>query len=150
LHHIPSSEKSDENLLTQIGISNEFLISIFSSTHETEVLKSAAMICYLTQHFENKSAAISNFFSEKHDAIIIDLLKSNDQEMLIDSLYVFLYDAPIYDATLMEFLGYVSIITKEDYRSRITLQNIYQRWRERSFAPVQKHNVLESWLSYTY
>lgn len=150
IYYTPSSEKQDDDLLTAFGISNEFLISIFTCFHETEALRSAAMVCYLTQHFENKTVIINEFFSQNHDAVMIDLLKSCDQEILVDSLFVFLHDAPTYDATLMDFLGHVSIITKEDHKSRITLQNIYQRWRERSFAPVQKNNVLDSWLSYTY
>ncbi|HGE7133023.1 TPA: NACHT domain-containing NTPase [Citrobacter freundii] len=150
IHYIPSSEKLEENLLAKIGISNEFLISIFTSADETEELRSAAIICFLTQHFENKVAIIDEFFIQNYDVVMIHLLKYCDQEMLIDSLYVFLYDVPTYDATLMEFVGHLSIITKEDHKSRITLQNIYQRWRERSFAPVQKYNVLDSWLSYTY
>ncbi|WP_406627795.1 NACHT domain-containing protein [Pectobacterium carotovorum] len=150
LHHIPSTERADESLLSAIGISNEFLISIFTCTEEKEELRTAAIICYLTQPFENKTVIISEFFSYGYDVIMLDLLKSGNQEMLTESIYVFLYDAPTYDSILMDFLGHVTIITKEDYSSRVTLHNIYQRWRERSFAPVQKHNVLDSWLSYTY
>ncbi|EMG9222593.1 hypothetical protein V5353_003694 [Enterobacter hormaechei] len=150
IHYTPSSDKSDENFLAAIGISTDFLISIFTNPHEKDELRSAAIICYLTQQFENKNVIISEFFAQKYDVVIINLLKSCNQERLIDSLYVFLYDVQTYDSTLMDFIGNISIITKEDHRSRITLQNIYQKWRERSFAPVQKHNVLESWLSYTY
>ncbi|HDT4646630.1 TPA: hypothetical protein QHQ16_001705 [Citrobacter freundii] len=149
-HFAPPTEKPDETLLSQIGVSNKLLISYFTDDSESDELRAAALSCYLTQKFDNKQIIISQFFDNQYDVILTHLLNNGNHELLISSLYVFLYDAPTYDAKLMEFLGHVSLLTKENYESRVTLQNIYQRWRERSFSPVQKNNILDSWLSYSY
>lgn len=61
-----------------------------------------------------------------------------------------LINVPFYDIRLMEFLGELSLLTREDFEARVILQNIYQRWRERSFAPVNGANILDNWLDYSY
>lgn len=77
-------------------------------------------------------------------------MSENTKDILTNALFVFCYEMPTYDDALMEFLGYFSILIKEDFLCRAKIQNIYLRLRERSFAPVSSMKCLRSWLNYSY
>jgi hypothetical protein len=146
----PISANYNESVLLKMGIPSSTLIKIFLDTNEDSMIRAACICCYINQNSSRKSEFINDFFEKKYDEIFVSLLQAESQDLLINALYTFVYDIPTYDNRLMEFLGGVSIATKEDYNSRLILQNVYQRWRERSFAPVNRSQSLASWLDYTY
>lgn len=146
----PLNDNYNEKVLSKMGIPNDFLINTFTNPEESSDIRAACLGCYISQHFTEKNHIINDFFKNKHDELFLSLLTEETTDLLINALYIFLYDIPTYDYIHMEFIGDASLITKESYSARLILQNIYQRWRERSFAPVQRNEVLESWLEYSY
>ncbi|RXJ21490.1 NACHT domain-containing protein [Lelliottia nimipressuralis] len=146
----PISTNYNEELLSKMGIPSASLVEIIKDKNEDNTIRTASLCCYIAQTSPSKNDFITNFFDEKYDEIFLSLLVTENQDLLINALYTFLFDISTYDIRLMNFLGNVSILTKEDYTARLILQNIYQRWRERSFAPVNKSQALQSWLDYSY
>lgn len=152
-HHAgyrPIDDGFNSDLLSKMGIPNDFLVNTFTNPEETIDTRVACLSCYISQHFTDKNKVITDFFKNRYDDLLLSLLTEKTTDILVNSLYIFLYDIPTYDKTQMEFIGNISLITKESYSARLILQNIYQRWRERSFAPVQRSEVLDSWLEYSY
>ncbi|WP_449649063.1 NACHT domain-containing protein [Rahnella aceris] len=145
-------EKIDynETVLQEFGLSSEILLHICNDASNSNLVRIAALSCYLGQTFEDKNLIIDNFFKTGLNKTFCSLLNKGDNENLISGIYGLFLDIKHLDDDVMEFIGEVTYICKEHFRIKFVLQSLYSRWRERSSSPVQKSNKIDEWLDYTY
>lgn len=149
--HVNSTRTDyDESFFTQFGLSNELLIEKTLNIDEPAKFRAACLSCIMAQTYSNKKEVLDDFFSKKIDAAFFEIINDDTIELLSRAISVFLYDVKNYEEKTIEFLGHFSSLTKDNFEVRLVTQSIYQRWRERSFAPVTNQDSLEDWLSYTY
>ena len=140
----------DEEFLNAYGLSSDNLLERALNINESKMFRSSCLALYLAKNVKDKHAFITIFFERGFDKLSFELYDDETKRILIAAIYALLINVPFYDIRLMEFLGELSLLTREDFEARVILQNIYQRWRERSFAPVNGANILDNWLDYSY
>ncbi|MCH4292010.1 hypothetical protein, partial [Enterobacter kobei] len=140
----------DEEFLNAYGLSSDNLLERALNINESKMFRSSCLALYLAKNVKDKHAFITIFFERGLDKLSFELYDDETKRILIAAIYALLINVPFYDIRLMEFLGELSLLTREDFEARVILQNIYQRWRERSFAPVNGANILDNWLDYSY
>lgn len=141
--------KSDPYQMSNYGVSQQDLIEAFTSEHENDYFKCCCLSFYMCLTLDGKFDRINYFFEKGYNIIYIDLLSKESNRFMVAALLLFFYDVNVIDDRTKEFIGEVLIIVKEDFEARYTLQRLFNRFRERSSAPVNKQNVLTNWLNYT-
>lgn len=140
----------NEEFINKYGLNNEALICITKNNLEDNLFRSACLSLIISQKSINGASITQAFFDESLDVIFFDVFNEDNKKMLSAAAYQLLLSVTSYDIKLMEFIGRLSLLIKDDIEERLMIQNIYLRWRERSSAPVLKSNDFEHWLSYTY
>lgn len=140
----------NEDYVRKFGLDNDFLIETAFSNSEDVRVRAACLSLYMSQSFSDKKSIVNYFFENQLDELFFQLVTPETKGILMMAAFCFLCSIGNYDELLMGFLGRVSILIKDNFKLRMLIQNVYQRWRERSFAVVQKSNLLEDWLNYSY
>ncbi len=140
----------NEEFINKYSLDNDSLISFAKSTLEDDIFRSACLSLIISQKNIYGVSITQAFFDEGLDIIFFEIFNEDSKKMLNSAAYQLLLSVTSYDIKLMEFIGRLSLLIKDDIEERLMIQNIYLRWRERSSAPVLKSNDFEHWLNYTY
>lgn len=140
----------NENSIKGFGFDNQYLIESILDLNENDDFRVACFACLLSQTNSSDYDIKKIFFEMSLDMALLNLVSDVTLDLLTSSVFMLCNNQKIYDEKLMAFLGAFSDKIKIDYQNWSKIQNIYTRWRERSFAPVLKTDCLDKWLSYTY
>jgi hypothetical protein len=134
-------------LIKQYGLDNDILMKLFMNEKLDSIHRAAAFCCYICQSGDEGSNIIGTFFELNQDALVLYFC-----EQKLPSWYVgcLVYSLGFFDPNedlVMELVGQILHIYREDYNARAVIQDLLSKWRERSSAPVQSRKILDEWLS---
>ncbi|NWA29187.1 hypothetical protein HX870_10245 [Pseudomonas gingeri] len=135
------------SLLEQYGIDNDMLVSLFTNEQLETVYRAAAFCCYICQAGDEQSNVANSFFEKNNHSLVLLFCESKLPVWYVGSL---VYSLGFFDPNkveVMELVGQILHIYREDYYSRSHIQGLLSNWRERSSAPVQSRAILDTWLS---
>lgn len=123
------------------------LYEIASDKNEQYILRASSLSLLLHHQLSDKAKTIENFFVNNLNDLCIELYSSHCGQLISHPLFSLLHDVVNIDAKLQEFVGKYFSISRSNFPSRIAMQHIIAKWRERSGSVVHNSGKLESWLS---
>lgn len=140
----------DGDFLAGYGLNSDILLTNAFDSSQSNTFRSSCLSIYLGQREVIDQEGHDAFFELNLDKLLLELVSPETERLLSCSLYCYLMAKKEYGLRLMEFIGDYSLLTRESFYTRTVLQNVYQRLRERSLAPVNQADVLNDWLEYSF
>lgn len=134
-------------VLEAFGLTFGILYEIASDKNEQYILRASSLSLLLHHQLSDKAKTIENFFVNNLNNLCIELYSSHCGQLISHPLFSLLHDVVNIDAKLQEFVGKYFSISRSNFPSRIAMQHIIAKWRERSGSVVHNSGKLESWLS---
>ena len=135
------------SLLAEYGIDNDILLSIYMNEQLETVYRAAAFSCYICQAGDEGSNTVNSFFEDNNNSLVLQFCEGELPAWYVGCL---VYSLGFFDPNkveVMELVGQILHIYREDYHPRSLVQDLLSNWRERSSAPVQSRAILDTWLS---
>lgn len=137
---------SVRSMLESYGLNNQILENIYMDEKNSTVNRAAAFSCYISQAADEDSHLVDDFFKGGLDELALFFSKEPLPMWYVNCLASSLEFFDHNEIKVIEFAGKVVYNYRADYNARALLQVTLSKWRERSSAPVQSRNILESWL----
>ncbi|NIF46361.1 hypothetical protein F3J28_01080 [Enterobacter sp. Ap-1006] len=141
-----NNDNFNNGIIGHIGLTEDGLLSDCLDLNESINFRASCLALLLFNLNFDKSNAIDYFFKNELDKICISLYCNESSKILTYVIYNLLHDVSNIDVRLQEFLGKYSYLTRHDINCRYMLQNIYNKWRERSGSVVNDTKALDKWL----
>ncbi|MEI7370440.1 NACHT domain-containing protein [Pectobacterium brasiliense] len=143
--HATTQKKID--LFSYFGFTESSLEKIFNDDMMPEIIRQAALSCFLTLSSLTDSIDADNFFRSGHRDIFFKLLNSTSPNWYVQSLLKFASrKLQPSDAKSAVLIGELLDLYRDNYSVGFQMQSILSNWRERSVAPVSKAGCLQEWL----
>ncbi|MGE7955058.1 NACHT domain-containing protein [Pseudomonas sp. NPDC089530] len=144
---IEDAEADVHSLLERYGLNNEILVGFFMDEKLNIIHRAAAFCCYICQAADERSDIIDSFFSLNMQSLVLLFCESELPTWYVGCLVFSLGFFDHNKSEVMQLVGQILYLYREDYWSRAMIQSLLSNWRERSSAPVHSRAILETWLS---
>lgn len=145
-------EKQMENrtkmdFFTHFGLSISDLEKIFTDESAPELLRQAALSCFLVLGSLTDSIVSDQIFNTGFSDIFSKLLNKSSPKWYGQSLLQFAAKKlQPNDSRSAVLIGELLDFYRDNYSMSLQMQGILANWRERSVAPVSKAGCLQEWL----
>lgn len=129
------------------GLTKLDLCNLFRSHDNDKLIRASCFALYLSLETDNRTRAINDFLDGDMDKIVFEIFSEETEKLLTAALYNMLSNVNVINERLIELLGGYSSLIKNNHHSRILIQTIFERWRERSNSVVFGTGLLENWLA---
>jgi len=142
-----SEDQSKVDFFRHFGLSENSLERVFSDDANPELVRQAALSCYLILSSLTATVNSETLFITGYSDIFSKLLNIKSPHWYAQSLLTFAnIKLQPDDPRSAALIGSLLDLYRDDYFMSIRMQRILSNWRERSIAPVSKARCLQGWL----
>jgi hypothetical protein len=144
------SELHDSDTLDAFGLSEAVLRNLYNDEAQNINIQRAALAIYLSQDFYDTEIIKEKFYQYNLDTLIVKLMNDSPPIWLVTSLFMFGEKHLNHnDSRSIVLIGHCFDIYRDNYKVRMMMHLLLNNWRERSSAPVDNAQVLNTWLTQT-
>jgi hypothetical protein len=144
------SESYDSDTLDAFGLSEPTLRNLYNDEAQDINTQRAALAIYLSQDFHDTETIREKFYQNNLDTLIVKLMNDSTPIWLVTSLFMFGEKHLNHnDSRSIVLIGHCFYIYRDNYKARMMMHLLLSNWRERSSAPVDNAQVLDTWLTQT-